>query len=901
MVKARTGETRMIGSGKNYRVRLAGAALSLVLGILITAGAATIARGEISCTASVDRTSVPVGGYLILTVTAEGSVDKYSDFQLPAMDGVTIGEGLTSSRRLNFNGKISNTENRTFYLYVEKKNDFVIGKIKVVSGQDSAESEPISITVTIPDPTSGVPTTNSGNRVRQPSTSTQRTPSSQNENIFVTLEVDHDQVWVGQQIILSFKYWHRGQSWSDPSYQAPKTEGFWRENLGPERSFRQSHNGWVYNVTEIKYAIFPTRSGTLNIEPAVLGFSGSSGRFFGSRRRTQAPQTYKTDAIPIQVKPLPLPRPAVFSGIAGKSLDLTAKMNRSDVPVGESVTYSVEILTDGFLKGFAGLEVLEPEGTRLHDGAEQLETLLGRTGQNNIQKLVGRYSQENFIVPGHEGLLEIPPLEVSWFNVVSGQYEIARTNSQNVNVTRGRAGSGENESSGFMRSEIERLGQDLAFIRQAPDDLAMAGPALPQSAIYWFGLILPLIGLGSWRFFVNKLASDRRNPGVVRRRQALSVALNSLDKSVEITSIEDRFGAISRSVTRYVADVLNRPLASISAQDVREFCSDLNLYDHGVRLANFLQDSNSARYGGVGVSLDTSAEEVKVWLKDLDSAFRKKAAENKSNIPGKVLPLLILAGLGIGMTGPTLAADSQNTRPGADPVRLLAEGNHAYTTGEISEAVDLYSQALELGAHDPILYYNLGNAYARQGQLGQAVVSYLRARRLSPTDNDINGNLAWIRLQLKDLELQDSSLPLFIAQVVTVIGWLTLNQWSIIPLILVWILAVQIGLAWYRGETNNNLRRLIIGTMALLFLSTGITSWRYYLEEVRDQAVIIVSEASVYSGPADSYPVLFEVHDGLTVNLNEYRDGWVRMDLGGQWQGWVPVTSVETVRRTITE
>jgi len=885
----------MISVKQNHMVKLSGVVFCMMIVLL----SASIALAEVTCTATVDRTSVPVGGYVVLTVTAEGTVDKYTDFQLPTITGVAIGNGMTSSRRMNINGRISNTESRAFYLYVENQENFIIPSIKVTAGAESAQSQPINITVTAADQTGGIPPATSGNRVRQPQIPSTSGTSSKNKDIFVTLEVDTDSVWVGQQIVLSFKYWHRGQSWSDPSYQPPKTEGFWRENLGPERNFRESYNGWVYNVTEIKYALFPTRSGTLNIEPAVLSFSGSSGRFFGSRRRTQAPKSYRTETLTIDVKPLPTPRPVGFSGLAGKNLELSAQVNRPDVPMGDAVTYTIEIMTDGFLKGFAGLDVVAPEGCRLHDGAEQMETLLGRRNQVGDQQLIGRFSQESFFVPGKTGLLEIPQLDVSWFNVVTGKYQTARTSIQRVNVTQGRAASGENEASGFMRSEIERLGQDLAFIRQAPDDIAMWSPALTKTPKYWIGLLFPLVALLIWRLYVNKIASERRDPAVVRRRQALSVALAEIKRSEQLAASEDRFGVIAHALTGYVAHMLDRPIASIGVPEIRGFSESLGHDDLGLQLADFLQVSNSARYGGGSHTLDTAPVEVRTWLTELDVAYKRKSAGRKNNaVAGKALSILVFSCLALANAVSVEAADGQVERPGADPVRLLAEGNHAYTAGDIPLAMDLYSQAVESGADDPILYYNLGNAHARQGQLGKAIVSYLRARRLSPLDKDVNGNLLWIRSQLKDLELQDSSLPLFIAEVVTIIGWLTLGQWSLVPLFLVWLLALQVGWVWYREGASIYLRRMLLGTLALLIISSGISGWRYYLEEIRNQAVIIVAEAPVHSGPSDSYPVLFEIHDGLTVNLSEYRDGWVRMDLGGQWQGWVPATSIEPVRQS---
>ncbi len=51
------------------------------------------------------------------------------------------------------------------------------------------------------------------------------------------------------------------------------------------------------------------------------------------------------------------------------------------------------------------------------------------------------------------------------------------------------------------------------------------------------------------------------------------------------------------------------------------------------------------------------------------------------------------------------------------------------------------------------------------------------------------------------------------------------------------------------------------------------------------------------SGPDESFGVQFMVHDGLTIRIQEERLNWVRISLGGESLGWMPLTSVEKVRQ----
>jgi tetratricopeptide (TPR) repeat protein len=235
-------------------------------------------------------------------------------------------------------------------------------------------------------------------------------------------------------------------------------------------------------------------------------------------------------------------------------------------------------------------------------------------------------------------------------------------------------------------------------------------------------------------------------------------------------------------------------------------------------------------------------------------------------------------------------------RPGADPVRLMAEGNQAYTEGHTDRALELYLQTQAQGVNDAVLHFNLGNTYARRGELGQAVASYLRARRLAPRDRDIKTNLAWVRQHIRDLELTDNNLPLFIAQAAGVISTFTLDQWGVAFLLLTWLIAALIAWGWYREHIGTHLRRVLLSSVAALLVVATVTAGRWYHEQVRNEAVVIVETAEVRSGPADNFPVLFQVHDGLTVNIEGEREGWVRIGLGGEWVGWLPYGSVTSVR-----
>ena len=67
----------------------------------------------------------------------------------------------------------------------------------------------------------------------------------------------------------------------------------------------------------------------------------------------------------------------------------------------------------------------------------------------------------------------------------------------------------------------------------------------------------------------------------------------------------------------------------------------------------------------------------------------------------------------------------------------VAEGNRLYEAGQFVEAAALYQALADAGAEDGTLYYNLGNACFKAGDLGRAILNYRRAQALLPRDPDV--------------------------------------------------------------------------------------------------------------------------------------------------------------------
>ena len=78
-----------------------------------------------------------------------------------------------------------------------------------------------------------------------------------------------------------------------------------------------------------------------------------------------------------------------------------------------------------------------------------------------------------------------------------------------------------------------------------------------------------------------------------------------------------------------------------------------------------------------------------------------------------------------------------------------AEADSAYINEEYDKAIVIYESLLQEGESGEI-YYNLGNAYFKQDELGRAILNYERALLLQPGNADVNANLDIARAKTVD-------------------------------------------------------------------------------------------------------------------------------------------------------
>jgi len=226
----------------------------------------------------------------------------------------------------------------------------------------------------------------------------------------------------------------------------------------------------------------------------------------------------------------------------------------------------------------------------------------------------------------------------------------------------------------------------------------------------------------------------------------------------------------------------------------------------------------------------------------------------------------------------------------ADVDSLLSEAGQQFENKDYDSALAIYTGIIDLGYESAALHFNIGNCYFKKGELGYAILYYLRAKRLNPNDDDINANLEFARqfmpTRMEGLEINPVSQ--FFGMLTSPF---TLEKLAWISSILFIILLLLVcGMIYF--QINGLGAKLIVYMMLALFIvSAGLTTWKYRNEYMTKKGVIVADEARVYSAPSadgdlefvGGFGVTFEVgrsvNDYYLVIFENKRKGWIKKEL----------------------
>jgi tetratricopeptide (TPR) repeat protein len=219
----------------------------------------------------------------------------------------------------------------------------------------------------------------------------------------------------------------------------------------------------------------------------------------------------------------------------------------------------------------------------------------------------------------------------------------------------------------------------------------------------------------------------------------------------------------------------------------------------------------------------------------------------------------------------------------SETARIFLDGIKDYKENRFAESAAAFSRVADEGIKNGKLFYNLGNAYLKNGDIGNALLWYERAIKLLPHDPDLKFNHEYAQSLTKD-EKGDKELPL--VRILFFWKYLfsqTRIQWTAIIFNLIFwsLMAVRVIRRKNRFQTIGH----VILALGLIFTFTAV--YNDYEANFIKEAVILPARVSIRSGLTDDATELFVLHAGAKVRIDKEKDDYIRIAFSDGKIGWI--------------
>lgn len=583
--------------------------------VLIGAGAAP-ADDDVKVTATVSPSVVPVGADAILTVKVEGKFRKTSSPELPQLDQFFVYESGTSQNFSFVNGEMAASITYTYTLTARIEGTYVIDPIRFTVKDREYTANPVTVEVTaaqrsVPPPAgSGTPgAADDGDPGRS---------REDDSSIFITAGVDRDTVYVNQQVTWTLGYYSDGQInlLRSPNYVPPDAEGFWMEDLPPQRKYYTSINDRRFLVNEIKRAYFPTAPGVYEIGPATVEIYVDDARnrsFNDIFSRALRPglgraQTLKTESKKIVVLPLPgRGKPEGFAGTVANNVKLSMSADKQVVQVGEPINVTVEV------SGTGNMKTVAPPPFELED----FKTYESGSSSDVFKRdyvVSGRKTYDFVVIPKVEGKWTIPSIELPYFDPITRGYKVARSHPIRLDVKPGTREEGRKVIYAGGGDDFEVISQDIRYIHPVPSTLSTTAGRIYNSKVYLGLHVLPMLAVLASLLVERRRKRFREDIGFARASRAYREAdrgMADAEKRLREGAVDAALAVLDAALWGYFADKMNVARAGLTSDRVIEFMQQRGTDAETMSdLVSVVRACEAARYAAGSMTADQAARIV---------------------------------------------------------------------------------------------------------------------------------------------------------------------------------------------------------------------------------------------------------------------------------------------------
>lgn len=349
----------------------------------------------------VDPSKVALGETLTLTIRSDDAQDVSQPTLQPIAADFTV---LGNEHQIMYsiiNGKTEARNEWRIILLPKRIGHFQLPPLSV--GQQKT-TETISIEVS--------------DKPSEPGTPDKPLQNNLQQDVFFRTEISPGHAYLHEQVIYTVKVFNCRQL-IDVEYTPPSAQDMLIIPLGQDKRYQTTVDNRVFAVEELRYALFPQKSGTINLIPPRL-----KGLIYDVMPE---PMDISGQAQTLSVKPAPT---HLDPFLPAQSLSLSESFEpaETDFDQGSTLIRTITLTAKGVPAALLPTPTFEKNGFSVYPGPPK------RHNQVDSSGLVGTVTFRITYLFDHAGKIVLPEMQIPWFNTQTQKPETARLSAHSFNI-----------------------------------------------------------------------------------------------------------------------------------------------------------------------------------------------------------------------------------------------------------------------------------------------------------------------------------------------------------------------------------------------------------------------------------------------------------------------------------
>lgn len=451
-------------------------------------------------------------------------------------------------------------------------------------------------------------------------------------NLFMRASVSETNVYEQQALVYTVKLYTTYDAIKFiGATAAPKFDGFVVEEskaISNSLSY-ETYNGKSYATAVIaRYIIFPQMTGQLKVVGNTYTVSVDQREYyhdpFWGNMAVSSPLQLNVSPndLVVNVRPLPAPKPADFSGGVGK-FTLSSQLKSKDFKTNQAASIEYIVTGTGNLKyiQLPDLSTLYPAQLEVYTPTTDVKA---NVGSSNVS---GSVSFDYSFMPLEEGTFKIPSIRLVYFNPETGKYETSESKSYDITVWKGKS-SGKSQTNSRLRFDPELQDVDAS-------DLSLVHIPYIYKWVYWLWFILPFAMLSISGIVYRNYMKSHADLAAFNSRRANKLAGRRLRKAyanMKKGNVEAFYDELLIALWGYLGDKLKMPTSELMRDNIKAVLDKNGIpEEQTAKLLESLDNCEYVKYSPDSgkASMKKSYDEAIDVINSLERSFKKIKTNEK--------------------------------------------------------------------------------------------------------------------------------------------------------------------------------------------------------------------------------------------------------------------------------